>query len=317
MTGTIMKTATSFSDVAQRGVPLAITPVRDAGTALERAGLNFTVDSTPLSSLMPNKYGSKFHAAVRSTDGAILGVNSARFEHHQPEMLGVLGEAIVKVHPDAFFSAGGQSPDERTQFLVVTLNQDPIVGRDGGHFHNVLLSNGTNGNRMFTGTAFDFRLFCLNQFRALFSTGAELFKLGHTWSATQAYPTAIKAVQDAVRTFDEMDRMIEKLLGTPLPASPMQLIEKIVGDRPPAASDDKPGRLLTNWSQQVERMRSEYLADHNESARGTAWGMVMAAEAVDEHGSRGAADKRDSQRMNRVLSGDYPRMTRALALVAG
>lgn len=314
---TIMKTKTSFSDTGDRGVPLAITPVRDAGTALERAGINFRVDSTPLSDLLPNQYGNKYHAAVRSTDGAILGVNSARFHHHQPEVLGVLGEAIVKVHPDAFFSAGGQSPDERTQFLVVTLNSDPIVGRDGGNFHNVLLANGTNGNCMFTGTAFNFRLFCLNQFRALFQTGATLFRLGHTWSASLAIPTAIKAVQDAVRTFDEMDLMIEQLLSTPLPGSPMQLIEKIVGEKPPAASDDKAGRLLTNWSQQVERMRSEYLADHNANARGTAWGLVMAAEAVDEHGSRGAADKRDAQRMNRVLTGDYPRMRRALELVTG
>lgn len=319
MTNTLMGTATSFTDVQARGEALGFdSPLRDPGEALRKAGLDFTIQTTSLGELLPdNPLAGRFHAAVRSTDGAILGINSERFHHHQPEVLGVLGEAIVKIRDDAYFSAGGQSSDQRTQFLVVTLNGEPIEGPNGLSNHCLLLANGTNGNRMLQVVAFDKVLGCANQFPAIFKGGAKLISLGHSWTAAQAIPTAIRTLQDATRIFDEMDLEIARLMDTPLPGSPIRLIEKVVGEKPSPTSDDKPGRLLTNWSTQVSRMEDEYCAAHNANAFGSAWGLVMAAQAVDEHGTRAKAGQKQQQRTQRILDNDYPRMQRALALVTG
>lgn len=308
---TILKSKTSFAKQADRTIPLAFQDViRDGKDALIAAGLDYTVDPTPLSSVTDAPYAEKFWAGVRSTDGAILGVNSKQFHQFQPHDLATLGDAILKIRPDAYYSAGGSSKDERTQFLVVTLNEEPVDTVDGKYNRNILLANGTNGNCMLTGTGFNFRFSCMNQFRMLMAGGAQLFKLGHSWSAAQAFPTAIKALQDATREFDEMDRQIEILLNTPLLSSPMKMLADSVGDRP-----DKAGRAQTHFDTRFEQIVSEYTASHNAGAFGSAWGLVMAAQAVDEHASKCASGGRDVQRTMRVLANNYPMTERALALV--
>lgn len=307
----IMKSHTSFAHQADRTIPLAFQDViRDGGEALVAAGLDYTVDPQPLSNVSDAPYADKFWAGVRSTDGAILGVNSKRFHQFQPHDLAVLGDAIIKIRPDAYYSAGGSSKDERTQFLVVTLNDEPVDTADGKYNRNILLANGTNGNCMLTGTGFNFRFFCMNQFRMLHSSGDQLFKLGHTWSAAKAFPTAIQALQDATRQFDEMDRQIEILLNTPLLSSPMKMLSDSVGERP-----EKAGRAQTHFDTRFEQIVSEYTAGHNAGAFGTAWGLIMAAQAVDEHASKCKAGGRDVQRTMRVLANNYPMTERALALV--
>jgi hypothetical protein len=307
---TIMQAGASFSTVAERGIPLAFQNlIRNGSDALDAADLNFSVDSKPLSELTDARFADRWHAAVRSNDGAIIGVNSNRFVHHQPSDLAALGEAIVSIRDDAFFSAGGQSKDGRTQFLVVTLNGEPIVGRDGGYFSSILLTNGTNGNAMLRGVAFSTRLICMNQFPSIRKNGAELFKLGHTWSARQAIPTAVKALQDAARIWDEMDVTIERLLNTPV-QQPFTVAEQIAGVKP-----EEEGRARTEWEKRFDAIVREYTADYNADISGSAWGMVMAAQAVDEHHGRAREGNRMIQRINRINRNTYPMMERALALV--
>lgn len=308
--GTIMKAGTSFSTVPERGIPLEFADViRDGNDALKAAGLDFIIESKPLSELTEARFAERWHAAVRSNDGAIIGVNSHRFVHHQPFDLAALGEAIIQIREDAFFSAGGQSKDGRTQFLVVTLNDEPIVGKDGGYFSNILLTNGTNGNAMLRGTAFATRLHCMNQFPSIFQGGAELFKLGHTWSAQQALPTAVKALQDATREWDQMDRDIERLLSTPI-TDPIAVASEIAGQRP-----SEEGRALTEWNKRLDAIYEEYRAEYNTNIQGTAWGMVMAAQAVDEHHGRAKNGNRQLQRVGRIATHNFPLMNRALELV--
>lgn len=309
-----MATSSSFSKVAERGVPLAFQDViRDPGDALTAAGLDYSIDDLPLSELTDAKFANRWHAAVRSSDGAIVGVNSSRFYHHQPHDLAILGDAIVQIRDDAYFSAGGESTDGRTQFLVVTLGEGIDTG-GGQMYRNILLMNGTNGNAMLQGIAFNFRVVCMNQFPAIRRGGATLFKLGHTWSASQAMPTAIAALQDATRVWDDMDREIERLLSTPI-TSPGAVAETIAGHRPADKEEGQPNRALTEWEKRVEAIMDEYQADWNAEVRGTGWGMVMAAQGVDEHCSRVRGGNRELQRLTRVAEDRYPLMNRALAVV--
>lgn len=302
----IMKTTTSF---IERGIPCAIDGVRDKHIALERAGLNYNVNSVPLSQLSDAKYANKFYAAIRSTDGAMLGVNSARFHHFQPSLLGDFAEAIIKIRPDAYINLGGQSLDERTQFLGVCLDGDAVKAPGGdGRYRYILMYNGTNGNRVFGGHAVTHELRCMNMFRALLKDGSQLFSLGHNFSARHLIPTALEAVQNAVKLYDEMDIEIERLLSVKV-SNAMDIIGKIAGERP----DE--GRALTEWEKRFDAIVAEYRADYNDNIRGTAWGVVMAAEGADEHRSRVIRGNRDIQRVNRMLTGSYPLTSRALSLV--
>jgi hypothetical protein len=302
----IMKTATSFRE--DRTIPCVIGSLRDKNEALERAGLNYTINSVPLSQLSDAKYANKFYAAVRSTDGAMLGVNSSRFHHFQPSLLGDFAEAIIKIRPDAYINLGGQSLDERTQFLGVCLDESPVRTPGGdGRYRNILMYNGTNGNRVFGGHAVTLEMRCMNMFRALLKDGSQLFSLGHNFSSRLLIPTAIEAVQNAVKLYDEMDIEIERLLSIKV-AQPVELLGQIAGVRP----DE--GRALTEWEKRFDALVAEYKADYNTNLRGTAWGIVMASEGADEHRSR-VRGNRDLQRVNRMLTGNYPLTTRALALV--
>lgn len=308
----IMKTHTSF-----RTTPQEIGRHRNAADALKAAGLDFTVDSVPMSHLdiMSPKYSEKYYVAKRSTDGAYLGVNSKQFHHYQPAVLGTLAEAIIKVRPDAYISAGGLSKDERTQFLVVTLDDAPLDGPQGKHNRNVMLVNGTNGNRVLQGIAFDFTFFCMNQFPAVLRSGSKLFRLGHNFTDSMALPTAVQAVQDATRVFDDLDREIETLLSAKVSEDNARSTLLAVAGKEPDATEQP--RAFNLWRDRFVGMMSEYCSPHNDYAFGSAWGLVMAAQALDEHGSKCAKGvaARDQQRMTRVVANDYPHMAKALELV--
>ena len=289
--------------------------IRTGQDALVAAGLDFNVVSTPLSTLTDAAFADRWHAAVRSNDGAIIGMNSSKFVHHQPSDLASLGEAIIQIREDAYFSGGGQSNDGRTQFLVVTLGDQPMGGA-GGTYQNILLVNGTNGNAMLRAIAFNFRLACMNQFPAIRKHGAELFKLGHTWNAKSALPTAVKALQDATRLWDEMDREIERLLSIEVTGAKVsELAQQIAGVKPADKGGEEANRALTEWNKRFEAVVDEWRAEHNDDVRNTAWGMVMAAQGVDEHHSRVRGGNRDQQRMARIIGNSYPLMNRALELV--
>ena len=303
-----MKTATSFND---RTVPCEIGRVTDKNTALELAGLNYRVDSVPLSTLSNVKYADKFYAAVRSTDGAMLGVNSSRFHHFQPSLLGDFAEAIVKIRPDAYISLGGQSPDERTQFLGVCLDGEAVNSPGGDkRYRHILMYNGTNGNRVFGGHAVTQEMRCMNMFRALLKGGSQIFSLNHNFSAQHLIPYAMAAVQNAVNLYDQMDIEIERMLSMPV-SSPVEVLGRLAGSRP---TED--GRGLTEWEKRFDALCAEYKADYNSNLRGTAWGIVMAAEGTDEHRSKVNKGQRDTQRINRMLTGNYPLTMRAMELYA-
>lgn len=302
---TILKSASSF-----RGIPHGFDAhIRSGHDALVAAGLDYTVDSVPLSTVEPDApFAQNFFKMVRSSDGAYVGVRSSRFHQHQPQVLGVLADAVLKLRSDAYVDSAGQSPNGQLQFLSVTLNDEPIVGPNGGQHRKILLVNGTNGNSKLRGIAYNLELACMNQFPAIFRKGSELLSLGHTWSAAQALPTAMRALQDSVRIYDEMDAEIERLLSTPVNA-PMHVLGQVVGPRP------EEGRAVTEWEKRFDAIVAEYRAEWNDNIRGTAWGVVMAAQGADEHASKSKRGLKDTQRVLRVIRNQYPLMGRALTLV--
>lgn len=300
-------------------------PIRDANVALKRAGLDFTVESVPLNQFRSplqiangqpaGKYSGNFYAAVRSTDGAFLGVNSKRFHHFQPSVLAEVADLIMKFRPGAYVSGGGLSADERMQFLIVTLDEGGIrlggaEGEEG--MRTILLANSTNGGSLLSGYASTARIGCMNQFPSIMGRkGHQLFGLRHTVSHARLIGTAHESVIEAIRLVDQMDMEIEMLLNTPCEAVRQDFAEALLGEVP------KEPRARDSWTDRWCAFVEEYTADWNEGVKGTAWGAVMAAQGADEHRSRCRRGQRDQARVRRIISADYPMMSRALELVGG
>jgi hypothetical protein len=303
----IMSTETSFTrhDTANLG-----EGVYDGHEALALAGIDWTVEKLPLSTWVGGVKNAEKHTVnVRSTDGAIMGTNGKRYTVIQNSELAEFGNTVRKFRPDARFIGGGSSMTGELVFLQMELD-DPIffgdpedVGR-----RRLIFANDHNGNSPLYGAGVAHRIGCMNQWTGMLKDQRRIFRVSHTMTAKQRIAVAHHAVIEAVRQFDEVDAEIERLLNTP--SGIASVTTQIIGDRPTEA-----GRALTEWEKRLDALYDEYKADFNANLQGTALGIVMAAQGVDEHGGRQVAD-RTQQRVNRILTANYPMMQKALACFA-
>lgn len=299
----------AFNDTKKFGRkrPAEISPTMNGATALREAGIDWKVDVLPLSDVLDAPGANEVFISQRSDNGRIVGVNGKKYNVIQNDVLGEIGDAIRLVRPDARFVSGGDKSGGKTTFLMLQLD-DPFQFGDGGDpiFRNILLKKGHDGGAV-TPMASMFRPACMNQWAALQRTSVTMARVPHTASYSQRLRFAIRTVQAAVATFDEWDAELLELLNTPVRAG--NVFNRIVGDRP------EKGRALTEWEGRLDNLWAEYSQDFNSNLWGTAAGVFMAAQAVDEHYGRGAS-KREQQQVGRLLTGAYPNAERALAIMS-
>lgn len=304
----IMATETSFMRIDTANLPADVT---SGHTALTLAGIDWTIEQKPLSTWVGDVKNADRHTVnIRSTDGAIIGVNGKRYTAIQNTELADFGDTVRKFRPDARFVGGGSSKTGELVFLQMELDEPIRFGDDGDTGRRRLIfATDHNGAYPLFGSAVTFRLSCMNQWTSMMRNQQRIFKVTHTISADERIRLAHSAVIEAVRQFDEVDAEIERLLNTP--AVITSVSGQLVGSRPTEA-----GRALTEWENRLDNLFAEYNADFNENLQGTALGVVMAAQGVDEHRGRCKRGMRDEQRLNRMVKGNYPMMQRALAAFA-
>lgn len=285
--------------------PAEITPTMDGREALALAGIDWTVEARPLSELLDVPGADEVFISQRSDNDGIVGVNGKKYNVIQNDVLADLGDAIRQVRPDAKYVSGGDKQGGKTTFLMLEFEDTFSIGGDDRLFRNILLKKGHDGGAV-TPQASMFRPFCMNQWSALMRTSVTMAKVPHTASHEQRLRFAIETVQAAVATFDEWDQALIELLNTPVRAK--DVFHQIVGDRPAK------GRAVTEWENRLDNLWKEYSQDFNANLIGTAAGVFMAAQGVDEHHGRGA-NKREQQQVGRLLTGAYPTAARALELV--
>jgi hypothetical protein len=287
--------------------PAEISPTMDGAEALALAGIDWTVESRPLSELLDVPGANEVFISQRSDNDGIVGVNGKKYNVIQNDVLAEIGDAIRQVRPDAKYVSGGDKGNGKTVFLMLELS-DPFTFGDNADpiYRNILLKKGHDGGAV-NPMASMFRPSCMNQWGALMRTSVTMAKVPHTASHEQRLRFAIQTVQAAVSTFDEWDTALIELLNTPVRAG--DVFKQIVGDRP------EKGRALTEWENRLDNLWAEYSQDFNSNLIGTAAGVFMAAQGVDEHRGRGA-NKREQQQIGRLLTGAYPTAARALELVS-
>jgi hypothetical protein len=297
-------TFTSASKIG-RDRPNAIAPTTSGAEALALAGIDWTVRQTPLSDLLDVPGADEVFHSQRSDNNGIVGTNGTKYNVIQNTVLAELCDAVRQVRPDARYVAGGEKNGGKTTFLMLELEDALDLGGGDKVYRNLLAYKGHNGGAVkFLPTPF--RPWCMNQWgRMMRSSGDKLVAIPHTASHEERTRLAIKLVQDSVQVFDEWDRALRELTTTPVRAG--DHFKVIAGERP------EDGRALTEWENRVDRLWAEYSQDFNSQLIGTAAGVLMAAQGVDEHGSKVNFGQRDAARIGRVIAGNYPLANAALA----
>jgi hypothetical protein len=289
--------------------PAAITPTMDGDEALALAGLNWTVDQIQLSELLDVPNADSVVISRRSDTGGIVGSNGKQYNVIQNHALVELGDAIRQVRPDAQYVSGGEKAMGATTFIMLELSDGLDLGGGDTVRRDILISKSHNGGSLKVQPV-GFRPFCLNQWTGLLnSAGKPMATVPHTATAPQRLFQAVSALQVAVTVFDEWDQALTDLLNTPTRAK--EHFHFIAGVRP-----DQEGRAMTEWENRLDRLWAEYQQDFNANLIGTAAGVFMAAQGADEHSGRCGRNKRDEQRVGRMLTSAYPMAARALVSVA-
>lgn len=290
-----------------RRVAFDLSPTVSGEDALRAADIDWAIEARPMSDFVDAPNGDQYHASFRSTDGRIVGINGSRYHVIQNDVLAELGDAVRSVRPDAYYEFGGQKDGGSTTFLGLGFSDPLDLGNGDLVARQLIIGTGHNGGSLFSSGLYH-RFHCTNQWTSLGGKN-RLFSIRHTASSEQRIAQAHYILQAAVAQWDKWDQFLLDLRSKQIDSVGSKFA-RIAGNRP-----EKEGRARTLWEQRVDALFAEYRQDFNEDLQGTALGVVMAAQAVDEHGSRCKRGMRDEQRVGRLINGNYPMARRAVQLV--
>lgn len=294
-------------------------PVKGGETALRRAGIDWGVDTIDLADLTGRDGGERFVAAVRDTDGRIIGVNGTRHRVIQNTAMAELADVVVQMNDGFTIVGGGAFPNLDKTYLVLRGDRTITFGDDDDTgFSNILLVNDFNGNSPLQAIGFVGRLRCTNQMSGLTRrrTGHRLVSVTHTKSAEWKLIAAKDTLRAIVHEMDAVEVEIQRLLEIEMSA---EAATDLASGPAPEEKVDDDGRVtntrsINDWERKRETFKSELTAPWNEHLVGTALGAVMAAQGLDEHLSKSL--DRDVSRVNRIINANFPTMNRVLASVA-
>lgn len=286
--------------------------------ALEIAGLDYEVHTHEIGVVAPAlegvKNANRHHVSIRSSDGAIVGVNGTRHTVIQNDALAELGDAIRKMAPDFRYVAGGESTTGETTFLIMESDTTVNFGNhDDGTpdigMRNLWLVNDFGGNHPLFGLGLMFRPSCMNQLSLAKRKEARLFTVRHTSGKDWAIAAAKQTLVAHFKQRDAMDEQIQRLIEIEMSVGQVQ--KALLG-----ACPEKAGRSQSMWENRWAMLSKEYRSPWNAHLKGTALGVYMAAQGVDEHGGRSKFGQTDVQRTSRVLTQRFPLASKVLALTA-
>jgi len=284
-------------------------PVKGGATALRKAAIDWTATAVPLSDLSPSHPGAeRWVAAIRDTDQNMIGVNGRRHVIVQNSALAELGDAIVQMNAGFSYTGGGAFPSGDKTYLILSGERNINFGQaDDNGFNAILLVNDFNGNSPVTATGFIGRPFCTNQLSGLArgrKKGSQrLVRVSHTASATWQLAAAKDTLRELVHEMDDTERELQELIK--ITVTQDDAVKMACGEPSSDAA-----RSITTWENKVNDFLIELTAPWNAHIAHTGLGVVMAAQGMDEHGSRSV--DRDKSRIDRLITANFPSMNRVL-----
>lgn len=310
------------------GNPITGIDLRNIGTVRKAAGLDWRVEAhTPiveingeriqLNDTQLDQFGNVtkndgFRALIRTDDNTVLSVVKGRYHVQQNDVVLDMAASINEVG-DVEFETAGSLRGGRTVWALAKLGSDPRL--DGlGIERYILVAKSHDGSSPITVIPTDVRVVCSNTM-ALARKGEALFKIRHTANASVRIEEAKAALGAMYSAHDEMSDAILHMVDTTITNGKFEdIIKQLVGD-PEAANSPKGKTQATNRAAQL---RASWELSENDGIRGTAMGVVNAANDVDLWMSTIRSSElptRAEMQMNGVLKNYQPLTHRAMELL--
>lgn len=249
---------------------------------------------------------------MRTDDFTVLSVVKGRYHVQQNDVVLDMAASINEVG-DIEVETAGSLRGGRTVWVLAKLGSDPRL--DGlGIERYILVAKSHDGSSPITVIPTDVRVVCSNTM-ALARKGEALFKIRHTANASVRIEEAKAALGAMYSAHDEMSDAILHMMDTTITNGKFEdIIKQLVGD-PEAANSPKGKTQATNRAAQL---RASWELSENDGIRGTAMGVVNAANDVDLWMSTIRSSElptRAEMQMNGVLKNYQPLTHRAMELL--
>ena len=311
---------------ARRELPGSIDPTTDVNTAMEMAGLNFTVDAAPLSAWTPEfehiDLGG-IRAVYKTGNEPIKQLGkpigpATPFE--QPEVLGEFAKIVLTEIPGSYIGAGGVFGENGCRAFIQPVMPNPLcLTNDHEVFSTFPIMTGWGGTSKLVIMGSNVVPNCTNQFPSMLRDSVKVIALKHSGNFLQKLQDARTALRVQLESTRLWDIEMQRLFDTPFPSiTPM--VDHVLGDRPDefVPTDDggeRRNRAYTNWENKRQAIRAEWDQDFNTDIQGTAFGAVMAVQGAFQHRPWSNTVTASTQ-MLALADNNMPEARRAFALVA-
>jgi phage/plasmid-like protein (TIGR03299 family) len=267
---------------------------------LAASGLNYTVESRPVTIEGVPGVSERFHAIVRDCDNHVYNVAKKSYTICQnSDAFSLIEEMKDKVN---IVKAG-----ETESGLIYMIGELPEMKILGDNFKpHLILQNSHTADFALKSAIVPLRICCQNQFNLAFKEARSTHTIRHTSSINSAIQEAKIALRSAYDYLNVFEDQAERLA---LKKVDVNTVVNRMFEIPPEAS----ARTVDNITANKEEFLRIYNNDDNGNFRGTAWGILNAATDYETH----KPNTRSSAENRFVSTIAYPEFSRqVLSLVA-
>ena len=265
---------------------------------LKSAGLDYTVESRPVTVSGIDGNNDRFHAIVRSNDNHVYNIAKKSYTICQNEdAFSLIDQLDNSVH---IVRAG-----ETGSGMIYLIGELPEVNVLGDAYKpHLIFQNSHTADFALKSAVVPLRIVCQNQFNVAFKEARNQHTIRHTSSINSQISAANDVMADTIKYMEVFGNRAEEL------ATEKVSVNKIAEQLfpMPATAAEKVGERI---EQKRETFLSIYNNDDNQNFKGTAWGVLNAATDYATH-NVGEKSNADNRFISSVI---YPEFTK-LALNA-
>lgn len=260
---------------------------------LKEAGLDYQVESRPVSIEGVDGVSDRFHAIVRNTDNHVYNVAKRTYTICQNEdAFSIVNELSDDVH---IVRAG--ETESGMIYLIGELPELKVL--DDAFKPHLIIQNSHTADFALKTAIVPLRVVCQNQFSIAFREAKNTQTIRHTASINSAIQEANLALQSAYDYLNVFESKAETLATKRVDT--MKIMDELFAVPPEATA---------RTAERIEQNRAEFLTmynhDDNANFKGTAWGLLNAATDYETH--KPSTRSTDENRFVTTIA--YPEFTR-------
>lgn len=289
-------------------------PGMNSADALRLAELDWKVEKLPANEWSDDHviFPDDMYFNVRDIDGSVLGVVGKNYSVLDNVDAFQFGDDLLDASGAHWITAGSLKHG-RSVWMMAELPDDIIVGgMDSEKIKPyMLISNSHDGSSAITAALTMVRVVCNNTLTWGLKEAKRTFKVRHTRTAGARFAEVRRALDLSYNYMDEFNRQADRLLNTEYD------VNEFINQLLPMPPVDSKQIVVTKMVNRRDQFRSVYYDTEDlDNIRGTAWGMLQATAALNDHHTKGRGDNQAEKRFNRIM-GAQPNLTKkALQILA-